>query len=159
MKKITIAFLLLASLGSTAVMAQGNGAKKEKTAKVKAPKLTFKGGDTHDFGSVKKGPIVYYTFEFTNTGNDKLEIADINPSCGCTNVDWDKQPILPGKKGHIKVGLRTAEQHGNFFKDVYVRSNAANNGPDNRYTIHIKGFAFDDPKDPPPPPPPGPPTH
>jgi len=133
MKKVLFT-LALATISISATWAQ------EAT---KGAILKFKGGDTHDFGSVKKGPIVHHTFEFTNTGNEPLIIKDVNPSCGCTNVDFDKQPILPGKKGHIKVGLRTAEQHGMFMKDVYIQSNAANAAPDKRYTIHIKGQAIE----------------
>ncbi len=156
MKKVIITLVCALAGFMPAVMAQD----KAKTEKVKGPSLKFKGGDTHDFGKVTKGPIVNYTFEFTNTGTEPLIIKDVNPSCGCTNVDWDKPPVLPGKKGHIKVGLRTAEQHGNFFKDVYIQSNAANAAPDKRYTIHIKGEAIEDPAHPTPAPPPGAPaTH
>ncbi|NCX96775.1 MAG: DUF1573 domain-containing protein, partial [Chitinophagia bacterium] len=122
MKKL---FVLLLSIACFSVASY---AKKGEPGAV----LKFKGGDTHDFGKVKKGPIVHCTFEFTNVGRDTLYIKDINPSCGCTNVDWDKQPIAPGKKGHIKAGLRTSEQHGAFFKDIYIQSNAANAAADKK---------------------------
>ncbi len=151
MKKLIVFALCAGTMFSTAAFAQKkkpNGKTKpattEATKKVKGASIAIKGGDTHDFGSVEKGPIVYHTFEFTNTGSDPLVIADVNPSCGCTNVEWTpKEPIKPGKKGTIKVGLRTAEQHGVFQKEVYIRSNAANNGPDSRYTLHIKGTAIE----------------
>ena len=153
MKKAVVIMVCLMAYLTPASYGQEHTPQKEKV-----PELKFKGGDTHDFGEVKKGPIVYYTFEFTNTGNAPLVINDINPSCGCTSVQfesansgWDKMPVAPGKKGHIKVGLRTAEQHGDFLKDVYVKSNAGNSGPDNRYTIHIKGKAIEDPNNPSPP--------
>ena len=140
---------------------------QSKTEKAKGPVLKFKDvGDTHDFGTLKKGPIVHYTFEFTNTGNEPLIIKDINPSCGCTSVEfektksgWDQMPVMPGKKGHIQVGLRTAEQHDNFFKDVSILSNASNAGPDKRYIIHIKGLAIEDPNHPSPPQPTPPVQH
>lgn len=138
MKKVLITLICIATGFSAALNAQ-----TKKTEKVKGAVITVKGGDTHDFGSVTKGPIVHYTFELSNTGNEPLIIKDVNPSCGCTNVDFDKQPILPGKKGHIQVGLRTAEQHSNFMKEVYIQSNAANAGPDGRYTLHIKGLAIE----------------
>lgn len=144
MKQILIALLCVFSMYSPAIIAQtakeSGGAAPQKAG----PQFKFKGGDTHDFGNVKKGPIVNYAFEFTNTGKQPLIIKDVNPSCGCTNADWDKQPILPGKKGFIKVGLRTAEQHGNFMKEVYIQSNAVNGDPNGRYTIHIKGTAIED---------------
>ena len=147
MKKLAIALLMVAT-GMTSVVAQD--AKKEK-----GPRISIKGGDTHDFGKVKKGPLVYYTFEVINSGTEPLVIRDINPSCGCTSVEfestksgWDKMSIKPGKKGRIKVGLKTDEQHGNFIKDVSILSNAKNAGPDSRYPIHIKGEAIEDPNHP-----------
>lgn len=141
MKKLIVALVLLSAGTQFTATAQAPATKVQK-----GPQFKFKGGDTHDFGKVKKGPIMKHTFEFVNTGTEPLIIKDVNPSCGCTNVDWDKQPILPGKKGHINVGLRTAEQHGAFFKDVYIQSNATNAAPDKRYTIHIKGEAIEDGK-------------
>jgi hypothetical protein len=143
MKKVIVALLCIAAGFVSPALAQ--------TKTEKGPVLKFTGGDVHDFGKIKKGPIEHYTFEFTNTGNEPLIIKDCNPSCGCTNVEFDKEPILPGKKGHIKVGLRTAEQHGTFFKDVSVLSNARNGGVDQRYVIHIKGEAIEDPNNPSPP--------
>lgn len=144
MKKVIVLLLCITTGFSPALLAQ------QKAAKAKGPVLTFKGGDTHDFGPVKKGPIVHYIFEFTNTGKEPLVIRDINPSCGCTSVEfenaksgWDKMPVMPGKKGHIKVGLKTDEQHGNFLKDVSILSNATNAGSDQRYLIHIKGLAIE----------------
>ncbi len=145
MKKAIIILLCVLTGIIPAAMGQA-----KKIAKVKGAVLTFKGGDTHDFGKVKKGPIVHYVFEFTNTGSEPLIIKDINPSCGCTSVEfeskkvgWDQMPVMPGKKGHITVGLKTDEQHGNFLKDVSVLSNAANAGADKRYLIHIKGEAIE----------------
>lgn len=103
--------------------------------------------ETHNFGVVKRGPIADYDFEFTNTGNAPLIIMDVTPSCGCTGVDWPKQPVLPGQKGKIHLGLKTAEQHGVFNKEVYIRSNAPAPNGAKRYTLYIKGNAVgDDPK-------------
>lgn len=150
MKKIFVTLLLAATGFAPVAISQ------TKTAKAKGPVIKFKeANDTHDFGAVRKGPIVNYTFEFTNTGNEPLIIKDINPSCGCTSVEfeskksgWDQMPVMPGKKGHIRVGLKTDEQHGTFMKDVSVLSNATNAGPDKRYPIHITGQAIEDPSKP-----------
>ncbi len=103
--------------------------------------------ETHDFGILKRGPVAMYSFEFTNTGDQPLIIMNVTPSCGCTNVDWPKTPVLPGQKGKIQLGLKTEEQHGIFNKEVYIQSNAVNNPRgEKRYTIFIKGDARDDDK-------------
>lgn len=116
-------------------------------AKVDGAMLKFDAGDVHDFGVLQRGPIAMHSFEFTNTGNTPLIIMNVTPSCGCTNVDWPKTPILPGQKGKIQLGLKTEEQHGVFNKEVYIQSNAVNNPHgDKRYTIYIKGDARDEVK-------------
>src|SRR5258706_16280494 len=50
-----------------------------------------------DFGRVQSGQIVTHDFIFTNTGNEALEISDVNSSCGCAAAtNWDRR-IEPGK--------------------------------------------------------------
>jgi hypothetical protein len=100
--------------------------------------------ETHDFGVLERGPVAMYSFEFTNTGDQPLIVMNVTPSCGCTNVEWPKTPVLPGQKGKIQLGLKTEEQHGIFNKEVYIQSNAVNNPHgDKRYTLYIKGDARD----------------
>ena len=107
----------------------------------------FSDGETHDFGILKRGPVAMFAFEFTNTGDQPLIIMNVTPSCGCTNVDWPKAPVMPGQKGKIQLGLKTEEQHGIFNKEVYIQSNAVNNPHgEKRYTVYIKGDARDDVK-------------
>ena len=58
-----------------------------------------------DFGTKKMGDIVNITFHCTNTGNKPLYLFDVRPGCGCTLVDYTKQPIEPGKQGKIEASL------------------------------------------------------
>lgn len=133
MRKLFVPLLsILVGLASGA-LAQTNGAQ-----------LKFDAGDVYNFGVLERGPVAMHTFEFTNTGNAPLIIMNVTPSCGCTNVEWPKAPVLPGQKGKIQLGLKTEEQHGPFNKEVYIQSNAVNNPHgDKRYTIYIKGDARD----------------
>ncbi len=107
------------------------------------PRFKFEGGDTYDFGVVKRGPVAMHTFEFTNVGNRPINLMDVTPSCGCTKVDWIKTPVLPGQKGFITLGLKTEEQNGVFNKEVYLRSDAITPHGEKRYTLYIKGDARD----------------
>ena len=134
MKKILITLLCATAGFVGTVAAQDKGGT--------APQFKFKEGDTHDFGKVKKGPVAEHTFEFTNTGKEPLIIQDVTPSCSCTKVDWDKQPILPGKVGHSTLGVKTSELTGVFNKGVYIRSNAFVPNGEKRYTIYLKGEAI-----------------
>jgi len=58
----------------------------------------------HDFGDIliADGP-VSCTYTVTNIGNKPLVIYNVSSSCGCTAVDWTRQPLKPGEKGTIKA--------------------------------------------------------
>src|SRR5690606_26227731 len=103
------------------------------------PQFKFKGGDTHDFGTLKEGPVAEHIFEFTNTGKEPLIIQGATASCGCTTPEWPKEPILPGKSGKITVRYNTQGRVAPFNKEVYIQSNAFVPGGKERYELHIKG--------------------
>lgn len=141
MKKIVVALLSLSSF--TAIQANAQ-TKQEVANQVKAEGAVFKfDEETHDFGVIKRGPAAPHTFEFTNVGTEPIIVMNVTPSCGCTNVDWSKHPVLPGQKGFIKLSLKTEEQHGVFHKEVYIQSNAKTPNGAKRYTLYIKGDAKD----------------
>ena len=69
---------------------------------------------THDF-----------TFTFTNIGDAPLVIHQAVASCGCTVPEYTKEPIMPGKKGTIKVTYNgTGKYPGHFKKSITLRTNA-----------------------------------
>lgn len=84
--------------------------------------ITFEKAD-HDFGNVKEGPDVVYTFKFTNTGTEDILINSASAGCGCTVPEWPKEPIKSGQSGEIKVLFHTAGRPGGFAKDVTVTYN------------------------------------
>jgi hypothetical protein len=146
MKKILFPlFSLLLAIAGMQVNAQSKVTPAQP--KVDGPVFKFDGGNTYDFGELLRGPAAPHKFEFTNTGNQPLIVQDVTPSCGCTNVDWIKSPVLPGQKGWIQLSLKTEEQHGVFDKEVYIRSNAITPHGEKRFTINIKGNAVDELKD------------
>jgi hypothetical protein len=136
MKKAILSFLCLFAITTFQVNAQN----KEKA---EGPMFKFIDGETHDFGVIKKGPPAGHTFEFTNVGTEPIIVMNVTPSCGCTNVDWSKNPVLPGQKGFIHLDLKTEEQNGIFHKEVYIQSNAKTPHGERRYTLYIKGDAKD----------------
>ena len=142
MKKVLIALFFLFACTGLQVRAQSKTDVAQQ--KAEGPMFKFQGGDTYDFGVVKRGPVATHSFEFTNTGTEPIIVMNVTPSCGCTNVDWSKNPVLPGQKGFIQLSLKTDEQHGVFNKEVYIQSNAKTPHGEKRYTIYIKGDAKDD---------------
>lgn len=75
---------------------------------------------THDFGTVKVGPELKATFEFTNKGKKSVSIKNAKPGCSCTVPDYTKDPVVPGQKGSVSASYKTEGHLGNFSKNVTV---------------------------------------
>lgn len=86
------------------------------------PVMTFQTTE-FDFGSVKEGEIVDYTFEFTNTGTFPLIINKATATCGCTVPSWPKDPIGVGGTGEIKVKFNSANRKNLQTKYVNINAN------------------------------------
>ena len=122
MKKISFT-LLLTIMMSGVLFAQ------------KKPEVKFQ-KNVHDYGSVKEEvEVAVSDFEFTNIGTSPVVIQRVIASCGCTAPTYTKEPVLPGKKGNIKVAYSTSNRPGTFNKNVRVYTNV----PDTVYTLTIKG--------------------
>lgn len=77
----------------------------------------------HDFGVVKEGQKVEYTFTFDNSGKTNLEIGDIKTSCGCTAALVSQKVLAPGEKGTLKVELDTSKRQGKMSRMITITSN------------------------------------
>lgn len=87
--------------------------------------MTFE-HDEHDFGSIKDGSKVDYTFNFTNSGKNDLQITNAVGSCGCTVPEYPKELVKPGASGKIKVSFNSAGKSGKQEKSVTLTANIAN---------------------------------
>lgn len=77
----------------------------------------------YDFGKVKSGEPVKYTYYFTNTGTDTLYLTNVQPSCGCTTAgDWSRK-VDPGQTGTIPIQFNSANYGGQVLKTITVTSN------------------------------------
>lgn len=103
---------------------QKNDTSNVNQEETKGPLITFI-TDYKIIGEVLHGSDLSYKFEFTNTGDEPLIIANVRTSCHCTVASYTKTPILPGKSDNITVDLDT-EMLGQFTKDIVVYSNALN---------------------------------
>jgi hypothetical protein len=97
--------------------------KSDKQVKVNGPVAKFD-QTVHDFGELTQSSPATASFLLTNDGNEPLLISSANASCGCTNLSWPKDPILPGKSVTISATYNAAAI-GNFIKTVTVRTNAS----------------------------------
>ncbi|WP_461453027.1 DUF1573 domain-containing protein [Mucilaginibacter sp.] len=100
----------------------------------KGPVMNFD-KDSFDFGKIKTGDKVSYSFKFTNTGKLPLIITNAVASCGCTTPNWPKTPINPGQSDSIKVVFNSLGKHG--LQDKMVTITANTNPAQN--VVHLVG--------------------
>ena len=89
-----------------------------------------------DFGSFPQLEKQEKSFVLTNTGNGLLVIQDIITSCGCTKVEYSKEPVRPGGTLEVKV-IYEAEKAEHFNKTVTVFCNTK----DSPLRLTVKGTA------------------
>jgi hypothetical protein len=135
MKK-SLCFLIMITLFSVnQMMAQpaSQAVTELKKEKANGPVAGFD-QTVADLGNTELKVPTTATFVLTNDGNEPLIIASAQASCGCTNLKYDKVPVLPGKTTSISATYNAAVT-GNFMKTVTVRTNAS----DQAVVLTIKG--------------------
>ena len=86
-----LCFILCCIFLFTANIAAQNGAQ------ISSDELTY------NFGTIAEADgLASHTFVVKNTGDSPLVITRITASCGCTQPEWTKAPIAPGKTGNVK---------------------------------------------------------
>lgn len=72
-----------------------------------------------DFGDVmlSDGPL-HCTFTMKNISDKPVVIYNVVTSCGCTDVQWTKEPIMPGKTGTISSTYTNDEGPYPFDKNL-----------------------------------------
>lgn len=88
----------------------------------------------YNFGLIKKGSSGKAIFKMTNTGGVPIVINKATGTCGCTDITYPKQPILPGKTVSINVKYE-AEEIGTFNKTVTLGLSIEKKDP----VLHIRG--------------------
>jgi hypothetical protein len=76
--------------------------------------------EKHDFGKIKVGIPVNYSFEIKNISDNPLVVENSWASCGCTTPEKIVDPIMPGKTALLKVQYNAAAV-GPINKDVFVQ--------------------------------------
>lgn len=73
----------------------------------------------HNFGDIilGSGP-VSCSFSIKNVGSKPAVIYNVTTSCGCTDVSWTKEPLMPGKTGKISVTYSNDEGAYPFDKSL-----------------------------------------
>jgi hypothetical protein len=83
--------------------------------------------EEHDFGRLREGEQVSYTFKFKNVGKRDLVISGQKTTCGCTVADYSKTPIKPGESGQVTVSFNSEGKGGMNMKTVTLTANTQPN--------------------------------
>ena len=75
----------------------------------------------HDFGdvSIEDGPLTC-TFTVKNVGTEPIAIYEVVTSCGCTDAQWTREPLQPGKTGAISATYKNEDGPVPFDKTLTV---------------------------------------
>ena len=127
MKNRVLKYFLLA-----AVLA---GATLQSAAQTKVGNAEFD-ALTHDFGDILLGSgAVSWTFSVKNVGSSPLAIYSVTTTCGCTAVEWTKEPLKSGAVGKISVSYSNDEGPYPFDKPLSVYLS----GSSKPVTLRIRG--------------------
>jgi hypothetical protein len=123
--KSIVFIVLVAGMFSCVGNKQKNQTEPESKTAVSGqmPKIDFE-EEMHDFGLVKAGEILTYSFQFTNRGETDLKINNAETDCGCIEATIAKSTIPAGEKGFIEVKFNSAGLFGKQLKTVEIQSNS-----------------------------------
>lgn len=76
------------------------------------------------------------SFVLKNMTNDTCRILEIQKSCGCTEVDCNKNTLAPGSEAVIKVKINVEGFYGDIYKTITVFTSLT----DNPLTASVTAF-------------------
>lgn len=91
-----------------------------------APRIVFE-KEVYNFGAVKVGDHVKYSYVFRNDGKRDLIIRNTKASCGCTASAPEKTVLKPGESSKVDVDFNTWGRGGMQSKTIFVISNDPRN--------------------------------
>ena len=109
------------------------------------PGFEFADGMKHDFGKIWDHSTVKHRFKFTNVGEERLSITDVQTSCGCTisgvqDADGNDLPanrrlFEPGETGYVVAEFDPKRRNGVQIKPIRIYVNGERTP---EYTLEIR---------------------
>jgi len=94
--------------------------------------------ELHKFGEISAGEIAVCDFFFKNIGSQELVIKNIETSCGCTAVKWEKKPVGVGAESHITVEFDSKGRYGKQYKAITIFCNTVSGTKELVITAQVK---------------------
>lgn len=86
------------------------------------------------FGKINSSDTILHTYLIVNSGIYDLIINDVKASCGCTDLNWTKEPVKPGDTAFVNV-VFVPNSIGRNEKSIVVNANT-----DSTFTVlYLKG--------------------
>lgn len=97
----------------------------------------------HDFGSFSDSiKTVSCEMRLVNTGSEPLVIVEVKPSCGCTAVEYPREPIAPADTAIVQLRYDSRKIPGEFEKNVLVYTNTV----PRKTMLVVKGLVIGSPE-------------
>ena len=122
MYKFVIVLWVIALFGCKGQNREINNILPEKET-IRISEIEFN-EEMHNFGSLRSGEIVVFTFVFTNTEQHNLTIDNVKTDCGCLNTKYSKEPVRPGKTGIVEIEFDSSGLFGKQFKTIEIHANS-----------------------------------
>lgn len=87
-----------------------------------------------DCGHLEIKTVTPLVFKYKNIGTKPLVVIDVLLSCGCTQAEWSKKPLMPGDSSQIIINY-DADVKGDFYRTATIVTNSRNNVK----TVFLKG--------------------
>ena len=120
-----VTFIIICLLALACVNNKSNSADSPKEEGIAKFEILQ---DFHNFGDLKAGETVAFSFEIKNTGNTGLLIKKLETDCGCIDVEYPKEKINPDDSAYIEVIFNSAGEVGRVYKTITVFTNAEEEG-------------------------------
>jgi Protein of unknown function (DUF1573) len=134
--KLVIGLLILATLQySCAITPQKPSSKGDESFAKKSPGRIVFDQEIHNFGSLIDGEIVSYSFIFRNTGGSSFYLVKGEKSCGCIDIRYNSNEILPGDSSTVELIFNSSGEWGNIIKGVVIETSLGE-----RKELHIGAY-------------------
>ncbi|MBI9064610.1 MAG: DUF1573 domain-containing protein [Marinilabiliaceae bacterium] len=78
--------------------------------------------EMHNFGQVNYGDILGVSFKCYNQGCESVIINKVILGCGCTEVNYSKEPLEPGDSLYLEVVFDSKGLQGRQVKKVTIQA-------------------------------------
>lgn len=78
--------------------------------------------EMHNFGTLKEGETIVFSFRFRNKGTGSLSLTKVEPTCGCLSVQYKREDIASEEDASVDVIFNTTGEWGNQIKSVNIET-------------------------------------